>query len=138
LTGKYGVFMVLVVDDCVDMGRVLVRLLRRFGVDSTFVASGQGAIDFLHDNVPSLMILDVMMPGLGGFDVLKLVRADPKLGTLPIVMYSALSDTESQNEAVRLGASDYMVKGRIDYEGLKAVVEKHTIEANARGIPVLS
>ena len=115
---------VLVVDDSLEAGKLLVRLLKHFGIDAGLVTSGQAAMDFLQVNLPGLVILDVMMPGLNGFDVLKLVRADPKLHALPVVMWSALSDAESRQEAMRLGASDYIVKGGTDFDELRAIVER--------------
>src|SRR5205823_1062021 len=109
---------ILVVDDQMDACRALVRLLRHYGHDATCLPSGPDALTFLTQNIPDLLILDVMMPGMDGLDVLRVIRSDPRLQKLPVVLFSALSDPKFREYAINEGASDYWVKGAIDYARL--------------------
>ena len=68
---------VLVVDDHPDLGPVLARLLQRAGHDVEFVCDGQTALDYARTQRPALMILDIMMPGMTGFDVLQKLSDAP-------------------------------------------------------------
>jgi CheY-like chemotaxis protein len=107
---------VLVVDDDETICRTLSRLLRASGLPSQCIASGEAVLRYLADDpTPRLVLLDVMMPGIGGLAVLKAIRDEPRLSAVPVVMYSAISDASVQEEARRLGARDYIVKGRLEW-----------------------
>jgi CheY-like chemotaxis protein len=116
---------VLVVDDHPDLGPVLTRLLQRAGHDAEFVSDGQAALDYARNQRPVLMILDVMMPGMTGFDVLRILRQDPAMNGLSVVMYSALNDPATRAKALELGAQDYLVKAQASFDMLKSVVERY-------------
>lgn len=115
---------VLVVDDQPDLCTVLVRLLRLCGYDAASAEDGEAALDFVRATPPALVILDVMMPGMNGFDVLAALRADPRTTGLPVVMYSALNDPASRRQAMALGAQDYLVKSMAGYEELRQVIAR--------------
>ena len=123
-----GARHVLVVDDHVDTGQVLVRLLRHSGCDAASVESGLAALSHVGERHTDLVILDVMMPGMTGLDVLRQLRRDPRFAALPVVMYSACTDDACRGEALRLGAQDYVVKGRLDFPSLRELVRKYVGE----------
>jgi CheY-like chemotaxis protein len=116
---------ILVVDDHPDLGRVMVRLLSLGGYTAAHVKDGPSALERVRQTRPGLVLLDIMMPGMNGLDVLRAVREDPALRTLPVVVYSALDDSASRREAMALNAQGYIVKGRIDAESLRALVAQH-------------
>jgi CheY-like chemotaxis protein len=117
---------VLVVDDHLDTCEMLVMLLKNAGYSAVCAESGFKALDYLNaGRDPDLMILDVTMPDMTGFDVLRALRADPRWADLPVVMYSAWTDPEAQQSAMQLGAREFVVKGRMDFAQLKAVVERN-------------
>src|SRR5687767_13194926 len=109
---------VLVVDDHEDIRRVLARLVRSHGHDPVVAADGAEAIAHATENPPGLIILDLMMPGITGFDVLRNLRSDPRTRDVAIVVYSALGDPDFIEQALGLGANDYWVKGTFDVAGL--------------------
>jgi len=109
---------VLVVDDHEDIRRVLGRLVRSHGHDPVEAADGAEAIAHATENPPGLIILDLMMPGITGFDVLRNLRSDPRTRDVAIVVYSALGDPDFIEQALGLGANDYWVKGTFDVAGL--------------------
>lgn len=115
---------VLVVDDHPDLGTALVRLLKLSGHDAVAVMDGESALAFVHSTPPSMVILDAMMPGLSGYDVLAALRADPTTKALPVVMFSALSGAHARLKAMELGAQDYLVKSVATYDDVAAAVER--------------
>jgi DNA-binding response OmpR family regulator len=102
---------VLVVDDNHDTCELLARVLRRMGHDATCQTSARSALEYLRAETPDLIVLDVMMPGMKGLELLKKVRADARTAAVTVVIFSALSDEKTRAEARRLGANGYVIKG---------------------------
>ena len=100
---------VLIADDNADMRLYLARLLsERFEV--TAVANGRAALDAIQQQLPDLVLSDVMMPELDGFGLLRELRARPETRTIPIILLSARAGEESRVEGLDAGADDYLVK----------------------------
>jgi CheY-like chemotaxis protein len=116
---------ILVVDDHPDLGWVMVRLLTLGGYRAAHAKDGPSALRKIRDARPGMVLLDIMMPGMNGLDVLRAVRADAELRDLPVVVYSALDDPATRREALSLNANGYVVKGRIDAESLRTLVAEH-------------
>jgi CheY-like chemotaxis protein len=116
---------VLVVDDDLDSCDLLVRMLNLLGYSAKCVGSGQAALDFVSDSVPLLIILDIMMPGMNGFEVLKALRAGPKTHEVPVIMHSAWKDEVTQRVAMRDGAQGYFIKTQLGLDELKDVVKRY-------------
>ena len=105
-----GAVRVLVADDNADMREHLARLLRAEGWSVETVADGREALLALRAAPPDLLLTDVMMPELDGFELLRAVRADPRTATLPVVVLSARAGEGASAEGLDLGADDYVVK----------------------------
>ena len=114
---------ILVVDDHRDTRELLVHLLKSAGYVATCVESGAEALAYIERDGPDLVILDSMMPGMSGIDILRAVRGDGRHADLPFVMYTA--DPGAEAAARSLGVRDFVVKGR--FGELKAVVERNLI-----------
>ncbi|ADO75899.1 ATP-binding protein [Stigmatella aurantiaca] len=100
---------VLVVDDNADMRAYIVGLLQpSFAVEA--VADGVKALEFLREQTPDLILSDVMMPRLGGFGLLREVRAKAEWKAVPFIMLSARTGEEASVEGFEAGADDYLVK----------------------------
>ncbi|MFP5228791.1 MAG: ATP-binding protein [Acidobacteriota bacterium] len=100
---------VLLADDNRDMREYVQRLLsRKFSV--TAVANGEEALAEARANPPDLILTDVMMPRMGGFDLLRALRSDASTATIPIIMLSARAGEEAESEGLEAGADDYLVK----------------------------
>jgi sigma-B regulation protein RsbU (phosphoserine phosphatase) len=100
----------LIVDDEELNREGLARLLQRHGYQVTAAKSGREAIDLLGDRRFDLVLLDIMMPGMNGLEVLKLLRRLDSLLDLPIIMVTARGDSADVVEALELGANDYLTK----------------------------
>lgn len=101
---------VLVVDDDVDTCRVLGRLLRALGHATVCLPDGRAALDHLAGHVPALVVLDLMMPGLSGLDVLGRIRCDDRLAGVAVVLYTAAIDPNLARHARAAGAADVILK----------------------------
>ena len=97
----------LVVDDDQEVLRMVNRLFELEGYDVVTAADGKSAIELLEEREPDLIILDIMMPGLNGFQVLDLVR---QCSDVPIIMLTARSEVTTLHNALALGADDYVKK----------------------------
>lgn len=106
---------VLVVDDDLATSQVLERLINRCGYSATAVNDGKAALLQAEELQPDLIILDIMMPEMDGWEVLKRLKADAVTRRIPVVMFSAMSDPPVRRQAREQGASEFWVKGEVDY-----------------------
>ena len=103
-------YSVLVVDD-EPMARTMLRLmLVRAGFDVREAEDGKTALAEVALVVPDLMILDIMMPGIDGFEVCSRLRSEGTTASLPIIMLSARTDAQSVKKGLELGADRYLTK----------------------------
>ncbi|MGC5311753.1 ATP-binding protein [Micromonospora zamorensis] len=101
---------ILIADDNSDMRAYLTRLLTGQGWRVRAVTDGRQALDEIHRERPDLVLADVMMPVMDGFDLLRTLRADPATRALPVLVLSARAGGEASVEGLSLGADDYLVK----------------------------
>jgi two-component system response regulator MtrA len=99
--------LVMVVDDDQDLAEMLGIVLTGAGIDVDLVSRGDEALDVFRNNPPDLVLLDVMLPGLDGIEVCKLIRAE---SMVPIIMLTAKGDSHDVVRGLEAGADDYMVK----------------------------
>ena len=99
--------LVMVVDDDQDLAEMLSIVLNGAGIDVDLVARGDEVLEVFRNNPPDLVLLDVMLPGINGIEVCKLIRAE---SMVPIVMLTAKGDTQDVVLGLEAGADDYMVK----------------------------
>jgi CheY-like chemotaxis protein len=101
----------LVVDDNEDNRYTLTRRLKREGYTNLTTANdGRQALELLRAQKFDLMLLDIMMPEMNGYEVLEHLKADPELRHLPVIMISAVGEVESVVRCIELGAEDYLPK----------------------------
>ena len=113
---------ILVADDEPALLRLLEFVLGRRGYVIDGVSNGNAAVELLESNPPDLAILDVMMPGLDGYEVLKFIRSDEALASIPVVMLTARAQLDDIQRGLSLGADAYLAKP-FDPEELLSVVE---------------
>ena len=125
---------ILIVDDARDVCNAMVKLLRAMGHAAKGVYSGEEALIALSEGapLPGLVILDQLMPGLKGVDVLAAIRQEPRTSRLPVVVFSALDDPLFELEAVRAGATAFWSKVGLNYTTLGERIEA-VIAANPAG-----
>ncbi len=101
---------VLVVEDELEIRRILKELLEAQGFAVETLSSGNAIIHQLDAHTPQALLVDQMMPGLSGTEVIKLIRAEERFQNLPIIMVTALTGEEEKVFALDLGADDYVTK----------------------------
>jgi len=101
---------ILVVDDTVHNVRMLVDLLTAKGYSTVTAASGPEALAKVEAERPDLVLLDIMMPGMDGYEVCRRIRANPEYGILPVVMVTALDPTRERIKGLEAGADDFLTK----------------------------
>src|SRR5438309_2006229 len=105
---------ILFVDDNLDLHRVMQALLRFAGHEGICVASGEDALNYLKSANADVVLLDLMMPGLSGLDVLRQLRQDPRTAKLPVVMFSGVSDQPQIDQLLAAGANEFWIKGQFE------------------------
>ena len=104
---------ILLVEDDDALANVYVMRLQAEGFDVKRVANGEDALAAAKDHKPDLVLLDVMMPKVSGFDVLDILRNTPETANLRIIMLTALSQESDKQRAQGLGVDDYLVKSQV-------------------------
>ena len=103
-------YSLLVVDDNSVNRIMLSRYLARLGYQTTLIANGRLALEKLQSEPFDLVLLDVEMPEMDGYQVLEHLKADPRLRDIPVIIISALEELESVVRCIELGAQDYLPK----------------------------
>jgi class 3 adenylate cyclase len=101
---------ILVVDDNRVIRLLIARPLEQLGHRVAFAENGRQGLEMLRSQPPDLVLLDVEMPEMNGYQTLEAVRADPKLRDIPIVMMSSVDEIDSVARCVEMGAEDYLFK----------------------------
>jgi signal transduction histidine kinase/DNA-binding response OmpR family regulator len=101
---------VLLADDNADMREYVQRLLAAQGYAVQTVGNGEAALAAVRTSAPDLILSDVMMPGLDGFGLLRAIRGEPALASIPVILLSARAGEEAKIEGLDAGADDYLIK----------------------------
>ncbi len=102
--------LVMVVDDSITMRRVTSRILEHHGLEVLTARDGVEAVDLLFERVPDLMLLDIEMPRMDGFELAAHVRDDTRLSEVPIMMITSRSGDKHRDRAKKLGVERYLIK----------------------------
>ncbi|MBB3183223.1 DNA-binding response OmpR family regulator [Halomonas fontilapidosi] len=101
---------VLVVDDEANIVLSLEFLMQHAGFEVDTAEDGESALSRIAESPPDLILLDISLPGISGFDVLERLRADPTHARLPIIMLTAHGREVEREKGMALGADDYITK----------------------------
>lgn len=115
---------VLVVEDETALLNVLIEWLKIEGYDASGINTGQGAAEKIAKDLPDLVLLDIILPGKNGFEVMKELSASGKTAKTPIIILTNLGDERERRVAMDLGARAYLVKSENDFVAIKKTIEK--------------
>jgi CheY-like chemotaxis protein len=101
---------VLIIDDEQLIRNTTVLLLKREGAQTISAASGMVGIELARKEHPDLILLDIMMPGMDGWQVLEVLRTDAQCAQCPVIIFTAIDFTTSQKQAAALGAQGVLRK----------------------------
>ena len=102
--------LIMVVDDSVTVRKVTSRLLERHGMNVLTAKDGVDAMLLLEEHMPDVLLLDIEMPRMDGFEVATLVRSDERLKHLPIIMITSRTGQKHRDRAMAIGVNDYLGK----------------------------
>lgn len=109
-TVKSGVPTVMVVDDSITVRKVTERLLKRHKMNSVTAKDGVDALDKLQDMIPDIMLLDIEMPRMDGFELATAIRNDDRLKHVPIIMITSRTGDKHRERATKIGVNAYLGK----------------------------
>jgi DNA-binding response OmpR family regulator len=113
---------VLIVEDDRFLRKAAEAALRRHGITVLTAADGEEGLRVARSELPDLVLLDLIMPGLQGFEVLKLLKQDAATSAIPVVILSNLGQDTDVKNAMEAGALDYLIKANLALEELVARV----------------
>lgn len=102
--------VILLVDDDLTLREMYEERLKAEGLEIIQASNGEEAISKAKSNKPSIILLDIMMPKINGFDVLKELKANPDTKDIPVIVLTALIQDVDKEQGKKLGATDYIVK----------------------------
>lgn len=116
---------ILLVEDDSSLAQVYKTRLEIEGFDVRHVDNGEDALSSAIEFKPDLVVLDVMMPKINGFDVLDILRTTPETADMRVVMLTALSQAKDKERAEKLGVDDYLVKSQVVITDVVARIKHH-------------
>ncbi|MDP2158583.1 MAG: response regulator, partial [Nitrospirota bacterium] len=99
---------ILIVDDEETNLKILINYLLSEDYDIDTAGNGEEAVRKSRDNMPDIIVLDIMMPVMDGYEACSLIKADPKTSHIPIIIVTALHDRESKLKGLEAGANDFL------------------------------
>ena len=107
---------ILVVEDDQFLRDLIVKKLEEEGLDIIQAVDGEEGLQLIKENKPALVLLDLILPGIDGFEVLKQAKSDPETKDIPIIILSNLGQKDDIERGLELGARDFMVKAHFTPE----------------------
>jgi len=101
---------ILIIDDSRDFRKLLSRFLQTSGYEITEAENGEDGLQKIVEVKPDLILLDIMMPGIDGYEVCKRIKADPSSRDVPVIFLSGRSETTDKIEGLNVGGADYITK----------------------------
>ncbi len=101
---------ILVVEDDKFLRELISRKLREEGFDVVEAVDGEEGVKKIAQEIPNIVLLDLILPGIDGFEVLAKIKEDPQLSQIPVIILSNLGQRDDIEKGLRLGAVDFLVK----------------------------
>lgn len=122
---------ILIVEDDISLRDVYTARLQAEGYQISTASNGEEALAVAVKERPDLIILDIMMPRISGFDVLDIIRTTPQIAHTRVVMMTALSAPEDRERGEKLGVDEYLVKSQVTLEDVVATIKRVLGESGA-------
>ena len=127
---KISGIKILIVEDDPFLSSLAAGRLEKEGYKISLAVDGIQALKILEEDIPDLILLDIIMPGMNGFEVLKAIKADERYKNVAVIIFSNLGQEHEIEEGKKLGADDFLVKAKFT---LKEVVDKINALLKKRG-----
>jgi len=116
---------ILLVEDDKFLGKMLGKMLESHNYEVVLAGNGREGLLKASNSNPNLILLDIMLPDIDGFDVLETIKQDEKIKKIPVIIISNLGQPEDIQQGKSLGAKDYLVKSDLSLDEVVAKVRKH-------------
>jgi len=113
---------ILVIEDDKFLRELLVKKIAKEGFDVQNAIDAQAAFLILEERKPNIILCDLILPGIDGFEILRRIKADPRIADIPVVILSNLGQKEDLDKATALGAKDFMIKANFTLDEIVAKV----------------
>ncbi len=101
---------ILIIEDDVFLSELMAKKLIEEGFDVVKAVNGEEGVEMAQKENPDLILLDLILPGMDGFDILEKIKEDPETSSIPVVILSNLGQREDIEKGFDLGADDYLIK----------------------------
>lgn len=108
--GSFAKQKVLVIEDDKFLRELIAQKLIKEGYEASEAVDGEEGIKKIKEEKPDLILLDLILPGIDGFEVLSRMREDPAINSIPVIILSNLGQKEDVEKGLKLGAVDYLIK----------------------------
>lgn len=133
-----GAKTILVVDDALFFTAVIENILTAIGYNVLITHSAEEAMEILKTHIPDLILLDIVMPGMSGFEMCRILRKNPHYNMIPIIIITGQNQEEDRLKGLELGADDYIVKPFVNRELIARVNNTLTRLERVRNLNPLS
>ena len=117
--------LILLAEDDVTLSNMFYTYLTEEGFDVVKATDGEEALNLISETKPSIILLDLMMPKVSGYDVLAAVKKDAVLSKIPVLVFSNLGQQEDVKKAQELGAQDYLIKAELTPDQVVEKIKKY-------------
>ena len=118
---------ILLIEDDKFLRELIIQKLGREGFEATEAPEGEAGLTKMKEERPDLVLLDLILPGIDGFEVLSRMKKDPALTSIPVIILSNLGQRDDVQKGIDLGAEDYLIKAHFTpgeiVEKIKAILE---------------
>jgi len=101
---------ILVIEDDKFLRELIAQKIMKEGYDMAEAVDGEKGIEAVKKEKPDLILLDLILPGIDGFEVLARIKADPEIAKIPVIILSNLGQKDDIEKGLKMGASDYLIK----------------------------
>ncbi len=115
---------VLVVEDDQVMASLLTEKLAKIGMEVSFAVNGEACFKEIEKNVPDIILLDLILPGTSGFDILKKIKSDDRTKTTPVIILSNLGSRDEIQKGIEMGADAYLIKANVLIDEIIAKIQE--------------
>jgi DNA-binding response OmpR family regulator len=121
---KLGGKKIVIVEDDKFLGSLVSKKLISAGSAVTLVSKGEEAVSTIEQVAPDLVILDLLLPGMSGFDILKKIRHDDRFKKLPVIILSNLGEEKDIQQGKDLGVNDFLIKATVNMDEIADHIAK--------------
>jgi len=114
---------ILVIEDEATLQKALLEVLEQSGYEALSALDGEKGWELIQQEIPDLILLDIILPKMDGFEVLKNIKADDKTSQIPIIVLTNLGDISNIQKALELGANTYLVKADFHLDDVMEKIE---------------